>query len=109
MDAVRFDTLRMARKLEAAGFSPGQAAGVSEAMAEALAGADVATKSDITGLEAKIERQGRDLETKIERLGMNFETKLELLRRDMTIRLGAMIIGSTGILLTAIRVLAAHP
>jgi len=32
--------------------------------------------------------------------------KLELLRRDVTIRLGAMLIASTGVLLTAMRLMA---
>ncbi|OHC74074.1 MAG: hypothetical protein A3G18_06005 [Rhodospirillales bacterium RIFCSPLOWO2_12_FULL_58_28] len=44
MTAVPFDTLRLARKLEAAGFQPKQAADTAEALAEAMAGADLVTK-----------------------------------------------------------------
>jgi hypothetical protein len=36
-------------------------------------------------------------------------TEVELLRRDMTIRLGAMMVVSTGILLTAMRFMPMHP
>ena len=36
MNALTFDTLKLARKLEAAGFSPEQAAGASAALAETL-------------------------------------------------------------------------
>ena len=50
--AVAFDTLKLARKLEAAGFEHQQAADVSEAMAEAFAIAEVATKADIERLAA---------------------------------------------------------
>ena len=50
--AVAFDTLKLARKLEAAGFEHQQAADVSEAMAEAFTIAEVATKADIDRLAA---------------------------------------------------------
>jgi hypothetical protein len=56
MNALTFDTLKLARKLEAAGFSPQQAAGASAALAETLGEASgVATKEDVLRLEAKIE------------------------------------------------------
>jgi hypothetical protein len=34
---------------------------------------------------------------------------LEILRRDMTIRLGGLVIASTGIMLAAMRFMLAHP
>ena len=36
MSAIAFDTLKLARRLEAAGFSPGQAGGAAEALADTL-------------------------------------------------------------------------
>src|SRR6185437_8387802 len=54
MNAVPFDTLKMAQRLEAAGFPAPQAAGASEALAEALVGADLATKADIAAVKADI-------------------------------------------------------
>ena len=49
MNAVPFDTLKMAQRLEAAVFAAPQAAGASEALAEAITGSDLATKR---GLQA---------------------------------------------------------
>lgn len=120
MNAIPFDTLKMARKLEAAGFPGPQAAGAAEAMAEAMAGAELATKADVlavksdlqtvkTDLERTILQTRQDLENKIDRVDSKLESKIELLRRDMTIRLGAMLIASTSIILTAIRFLPLRP
>ena len=90
MNAVPFDTLKMAQRLEAAGFSGNQAAGASEALAEAITGMELATKSDlhreISGVRAD----------------------LELLRRDMTIKFGGMIFVAVGVLLAAMRYMP-HP
>jgi hypothetical protein len=56
MNALTFDTLKLARKLEAAGFSSEQAAGASAALAETLREVPgVASKEDVLRLEAKIE------------------------------------------------------
>ena len=90
MNAVPFDTLKMAQRLEAAGFSANQAAGASEALAEAITGIELATKSD---LHREISSVRADL---------------ELLRRDMTIKLGGMIFVAVGVLLAAMRYMP-HP
>ena len=51
--AVAFDTLKLARKLEAAGFEHKQAADIAEAMAERpWPSPKLATKADIDRLEA---------------------------------------------------------
>jgi hypothetical protein len=76
--AVPFDTLKLARKLEGAGFPAKQAGDTAEALAEAMAGAELATKADL-----------RDLEQRL------------------TIRLGGMLVVATGVLLAAIRYLPA--
>ena len=64
MMTVPFDTLALARKLEAACFPAQQAQDVSAALAEVMA-ADLATKQDIRDLraelEARIEIATRDL------------------------------------------------
>ena len=90
-----FDTLRMARKLTESGFSADQAAGASEAMAEAMSGAELATKADLTGTESR-------LENKIDTFRNDLENKLELLRRDITIRLGAIVVTCSGIIVAII-------
>jgi hypothetical protein len=90
MNAVPFDTLKFARRLEDAGLSGPVAAGAAEAFAEALGGADLATKSDIGTLRTELKND------------------IELLRRDLTIRLGSMMIVAVGVLLAAIRFMPPH-
>ena len=97
MNAVPFDTLKLARDLESAGLAPPAAAGAASALADALVGADLATKSDLALLESRmiaaIELLRRDT---------------ELLRRDMTIKLGGMIFVAVGVILAAMRLMP-HP
>lgn len=80
-----FDTLRLARRLEAAGFSPQQAGDMSEAIAEALSA--LATKADLAALEVRI------------------DNKLEILKRDMTIRLGSMMVVAVGVILAGFKLI----
>ncbi|MBF0562224.1 MAG: DUF1640 domain-containing protein [Alphaproteobacteria bacterium] len=48
MSTITFDTLKLARKLEASGFTAQQAAGAAEAVSESVAEVSgLATKSDI--------------------------------------------------------------
>jgi hypothetical protein len=101
MNAVPFDTLKMAHRLEAAGFSGPQAAGAAEALAEALAGTDLATKSDLNSVESRLRSDLASLETKL--LGA-----IELAPRDMTIKLGGIVVVGVGIL-AALHYLPAHP
>jgi hypothetical protein len=98
MNAVPFDTLKMAQRLEVAGFSGPRAAGAAEALAEALVGADLATKTDLTGVKAEL--------TAVE---ARLLAAMELLWRDITIKFGSMMIIAVGVLLAAIRYLPPHP
>lgn len=129
MNAVPFDTLKMAQRLEAAGFSGSQAAGASEALAEALVGADLATKADVVRKDVDLVRSDMatkadfnlirkdvdlvrsDMATKadlnaverglrhdIEALEAKLLAAIELARRDMTIKLGGMIVVGVGVL-----------
>jgi hypothetical protein len=102
MAAVPFDTLKLARRLESAGFPPKQAGDTAEALAEAMSGAALATTADLdrvdTGLRAEIAAVRAELKAEI-----------ELLRRDLTIRLGGMMVVAVGIILAAIRYLPPHP
>ena len=101
MATTPFDTLKMARKLAESGFSADQAAGAAEAMAEAMSGAELATKADLTATESR-------LESKIDTLRSDLENKLELLRRDITIRLGAIVVTCSGIVVAAMRFIVGH-
>ncbi len=137
MNAVPFDTLKLARGLEAAGLAAPVAAGTPTALAEAMGGADLATKTDLAMLESKVMGAIGALETKfdtkfdahdakfdskfaaqnanldsrfaaIDGKFAAFDAKLELLRRDMTIKLGGMIFVATGVILAALRIMP-HP
>jgi len=50
--AMPFDTLKLARRLESAGFPPQQAGDMAEAIAEAVS--QLATKADLRDLERRI-------------------------------------------------------
>ena len=54
MNAIPFDTLKLARGLEAAGMTPTAATGMAGALAEAMTEADVATKADLTLLRTEL-------------------------------------------------------
>ncbi len=127
MGAVPFDTPKLARRLEGAGFPPKQAGDTAEALAEAMSGAELATSADITGLRAKLKAEFAALRTEIAgvraelraeiaavraeiaALRAELKAEIELLRRDLTIRLGSMMIIAVGIILAAIRYLPPHP
>jgi hypothetical protein len=79
--AIPFDTLKLARRLEAAGFPPQQAGDMAKAIAEAVS--QRATKADIA-------EPRRDM---------------EILKRDMTIRLGTMMVIAVGIILAGFKLI----
>ena len=83
--AMPFDTLRLARRLEAAGFAAQQAGDMAEAIGEAVA--SLATKADLAALEMRI------------------DNKLEILKRDMTIRLGSMMVLAVGVILAGFKLI----
>jgi hypothetical protein len=111
MGAVPFDTLKLARRLESAGFPPRQAGDTAEALAEALSGAELATTADLAVLRAELKAEiaalRAELKAEIAAVRAELKAEIELLRRDLTIRLGSMIVVAVGILLAAIRYLPA--
>lgn len=98
MNAMPFDTLKLAKRLEAAGLSAQTAAGTAEALAEAMAGAELATKSDIENLRAETKSEIRAGRAEV-------KSEIELLRRDITIRFGSMLIVAVSVILAALRYL----
>lgn len=96
MNAVPSDTLNMARKLQASGVDVAVAAGMVEALVDALNGGDVAIRADVAGIAAaidslRIETAGRhtELKTEIAVLHTQLKTDNELLQRDIVIKLSA--------------------
>jgi hypothetical protein len=112
MGAVPFDTLKLARRLESAGFPPKQAGDTAEALAEAMSGAELATTADIglvrnelAGVRAQLAAEIAAVRAEIAAVRAELKAEIELLRRDLTIRLGGMIVVAVGIILAAIRYL----
>jgi hypothetical protein len=97
------DTLDIAKRLKQAGFSDAQAEAVTTVFRDVRTAdlANLATKADIERIEADIERLETATKAEFQRLDAKMESQLQLLRRDLTIRLGSMIVVGTGILLAA--------
>jgi len=91
-----FDTLEIAKRLRNAGFDEAQAEAVTGVLRDAREAdlSQLATKADVSQLEAK-------LMSEIAALRTEFRAELEVMRRELTIRLGGMIMAATAILLTA--------
>jgi hypothetical protein len=87
--AVPFDTLRLARRLESAGFAPQQAGDMAEAIAEAISA--LATKADLLA--------------EIGSLRAELKADIEILKRDMTIRLGSMMVIAVGVILAGFKLI----
>jgi hypothetical protein len=99
--AMPFDTLKLARRLEAAGFPPQQAGDMAEAIAEALS--ELATQADIAALKADIAALRAELKADIAALEARVDAKLEILKRDVTIRLGSMMVVAVGVILAGFK------
>lgn len=102
MNAVPVRHAEVARSLQGAGLFTPVADGAAEALAEALSGAELATKSDIVSLRTELKGDIASLRTEL-------KGEIELLRRDVTIRLGSMLVVAVGVLLAAICYLPPRP
>ena len=66
MATITFDTLKLARKLEAAGFPQKQAADTSAALADSLGEvSDLATKADLTQLKTELKGDVAELRAEL--------------------------------------------
>jgi hypothetical protein len=97
MNAVVFDTLKLAKKLEDAGFPTVQAQGVAAALADTFS-EDLATKRDLkdqeTALRTDVQALRTELRTDFQAVRTEFKADLRDLEQRMTIRLGAMPAGA---------------
>jgi hypothetical protein len=83
MAAVAFDTLKMVDQLQAGGFSPEQARAAAAAFAEAMSGAELATKHDLQATESRLQHEivvvRAEAKAMEERLGAKIEaTELKI-------------------------------
>ncbi len=87
MTAIAFDTLRYVKTLRAAGFDEQQAEALTEGQREILSANldDLATKRDMTELKVELKRDIKELELR------------------MVIKMGVMILGGVGLVVTANR------
>ena len=96
MMPAAFDTLEIAKRLRNAGFDEAQAEAVTGVLRDARESdfSQLATRSE---LSSEISRLDATIKTEIAAL----RAEMEILRRDLTIRLGGMIVAATAILLAA--------
>lgn len=89
MTVLAFDTLKFARRLQAAGMEPRLAEEQAEALAEVLETnlTELATKTDLTRLEADLRKE------------------MQLMEQRLTIKLGAMLALAVGLVAGLVKLL----
>jgi hypothetical protein len=104
------DTLDIAKRLKEAGFNDAQAEAVTTVFRDVRTAdlANLATRADIEAIRADVVRLEAATKADFARFELTtkaeiarVESQIEMLRRDLTIRLGSMIVVMTGILLAA--------
>ena len=101
--SVTFDTLEISKRLKGAGFDEAQAEALTGVLRESREAdlSRLATKDDIARVKDEIARVETSLRGDITHLGTALRAEMEILRRDLTIRLGGMIVVATGVPLAA--------
>lgn len=99
MTAVAFDTMKLVRRLEAAGMNQPQATGVAEALAETMV-VEPATRADLQRLDARLTGEISALRVEVEKFRGEMQAglaavKFEMLRWLLPLFLAqmAMIVG----------------
>lgn len=82
MTAVAFDTMKLARRLEAAGMNQPQATGVAEALAETMV-VEPATRADLQRLDARLTGEISALRVEVEKFRGEMRTEFALVRGEM--------------------------
>jgi hypothetical protein len=85
MMSAAFDTLEISKRLKSVGFDDAQAEAITGVLRDSREAdlSNLATKDDVARVESTL------------------RAEMEILRRDLTIRLGGMIVVATGVLLAA--------
>ena len=110
---MAIDTLKVAKRLRAAGFTEPQAEAVVAAVQEATEGADLATKTDIaelrTELKAEIaelrtefKAEIADLRSELRQAELRLEAKIETIKADILNRVFGLILGTLVVNIVAI-------
>ena len=93
-----FDTHRAVKDLEEAGFEESQAEAVVGMMSNAI-GENVATRSDLQGMEANLQSDIVNLEDRM-------TARMESLEHRMTIKLGAFVFAGAGAVVALLKFLS---
>jgi ribosomal protein L29 len=89
MTATAFDTLKLTRRLEAAGMSFPQATSVAEALAETRV-VDPASRSDLRSLEAEFRLARQETRFEFEKLRQELHAEIGKLRQEMHAEIGKL-------------------
>lgn len=89
MSAVAFDTMKLARRLEAAGMNQPQAAGVAEALAETMV-VEPATRADLQRLDARLAGEISALRVEVEKFRGEMRAEFAMVRGEMQAGLAAV-------------------
>ena len=87
MAVVAFDTLKLADRREAGGFTSGQARAVSGAFADAMSGSDLATKAD---LQSEVALVRADLKSEGALVRTDLKSEVALVRTDLKSEIAAV-------------------
>jgi hypothetical protein len=98
---VAFDTLKLARRLEAAGFPTKQAQDTSEALADTLT-ANVASQADIHAVQGDIRELGLQLRAEINEVGAEIREVELRLRAEMALLRAGLIKWMVGVGIAAV-------
>ena len=82
MSAVAFDTMKLARRLEAAGMNQPQATGVAEALAETMV-VEPATRADLQSLDARLSGEISALRVEVEKFRGEMRTEFAMVRGEL--------------------------
>lgn len=116
MSVAAIDTLALARMLkEKAHFTPEQAEGVAEAINGVMAD-QLVTKRDLADLRrdmsdmearlrAELHSEIGALRAEVHSEGASLRADMELLKRDLTIRLGSMMVVAVGMVTAMVKLL----
>jgi hypothetical protein len=95
-----FDTLEITKRLRSAGFDDTQAEAITGALRDSR-DADLsrlATREDLAALRAELSAEIASLRAELSAEIRMLRSEMEILRRDLTIRLGGMIVVLGGFL-----------
>jgi len=94
MAVVAFDTLKLADRLQAGGFSFDQARTAASAFADALSGTDLATKGDLTAAESRLENRidavKAELKAEIAAVESRLDNKIDLAKAELKTEMQAI-------------------